>query len=232
MGAPGTRLNADHHNRAVDLLRSRTIREAEPLTREAEAVPCDTNDSLEGMLRQEALTAAIARFTRLPVTRRSAVVSKDVLDHSLQDIALPLGTTVDGVKAHLARGRARLRQLSSLPASAPPSPQVSHGVVRYVELFNRRDWEGLRNLLADDVNLQQAGRPVRTGAVDVGMFFTFYAKYEPVRLVFAILEGRHVIAVFELGSDPTPSYFMGLEWLEGKISFIHDPLCATRHSRR
>lgn len=35
-------------------------------------------------------------------------------------------------------------------------------------------------------------------------------------------EGREVIAVFEAGRHPTPSYFMWLEWHNDKITFIRD----------
>jgi hypothetical protein len=77
-------------------------------------------------------------------------------------------------------------------------------------------------MLADDVRLSQSMRPLRAGAAEVGQFFTFYAKYEPAHLIPAWLEGREVIAVFESGSGSKPSYFMWLEWREGRIAFIRD----------
>ena len=89
-------------------------------------------------------------------------------------------------------------------------------------LFNQRDWEGLRALLAQDVRLKQSSLPVRVGAADVGMFFTIYAKMDRVSLSPAWIEGREVIAVFEDRADPKPSYVMWLEWREGEISFIRD----------
>jgi hypothetical protein len=49
-------------------------------------------------------------------------------------------------------------------------------VSRYVALFNRRDWDGLRAMLADDVRLIQSTYPLRAGAADVGMFFGIYAR--------------------------------------------------------
>ncbi len=45
-------------------------------------------------------------------------------------------------------------------------------VARYVALFNQRDWDGLRALLADDVKLHQSLHPLRVGRADVGLFFT------------------------------------------------------------
>ena len=76
-------------------------------------------------------------------------------------------------------------------------------------------------LLADDVRLHQSTYPVRTGAADVGLFFTIYAKFEGVRLAPAWVEGREVIAVFE-SAGAEPSYFLWLEWRNGRISFIRD----------
>ena len=95
-------------------------------------------------------------------------------------------------------------------------------MARYVALFNQRDWDGLRALLADDVKLHQSTYPLRVGRADVGMFFTIYAKFDGVWLAPAWLEGREVIAVFGDRADPKPSYMMWLEWRDGRISFIRD----------
>jgi RNA polymerase sigma-70 factor (ECF subfamily) len=95
-------------------------------------------------------------------------------------------------------------------------------VARYVALFNQRNWDGLRALLADDVKLVQPTYPPRAGSADVGMFFTIYAKFDGLWLAPAWLEGREVIAVFEDRADPKPSYIMWLEWRDGRISFIRD----------
>jgi hypothetical protein len=105
-----------------------------------------------------------------------------------------------------------------MPAARPASAAVA----RYVALFNQRDWDGLRALLADDVKLHQSLHPLRVGRADVGLFFTLYAKIDGVSLAPAWLEGREVIAVFEDRADPKPSYIMWLEWRGGQISFIHD----------
>jgi hypothetical protein len=43
-----------------------------------------------------------------------------------------------------------------------------------------------------------------------------------VRLAPAWIDGREVIAVWEDSQAAKPSYFMWLEWTDGKISFIRD----------
>jgi RNA polymerase sigma factor (sigma-70 family) len=210
------------HNRALDLLRGRTVRHAEPLDSAPEVADMGNPDPLEMLMRQEAVKTAVSRFADLPVFQRSVVVLKDVLDESLTEIATLLDLSVDAVKAHLARGRARLRQINAqgdpLPDVRPPSAAVS----RYVALFNQRDWDALRSLLADDVKLNQSTHSLRVGRAEVGMFFTIYAQSPEVWLAPAWLEGQEVVAVFENRADSKPSYMMWLEWVDGRIKFIRD----------
>jgi RNA polymerase sigma factor (sigma-70 family) len=210
------------HNRAVDLMRSRAIRDAEPIEAAYEVADPESLDPVEVLMRREAVETAVSRFVQLPTVQRSVVILKDVLDQSLEDIAALLDLTVNAVKAHLARGRARLKAINAeAPAQAqqrPPSPAVA----RYVALFNRRDWDGLRAMLADDVRLIQSSYPLRAGRAEVGMFFSIYAGSPPARVGPARLDGREVIAVWEDPQAVKPSYFMWLEWTDGKISFIRD----------
>jgi len=223
------------HNRALDLLRSRAIRAAEPIEAAHEVADPESPDPVEVLMRREAVETAVSRFVELPTVQRSVVILKDVLDQSLEEIAALLDLTVNAVKAHLARGRARLKAINANAVDAdavdanapgerapraarPPSPAVA----RYVALFNRHDWDALRAMLADDVRLIQSAHPLRAGAADVGMFFGIYARSAPVRLAPAWLEGREVIAVFEDPQAVKPSYLMWLEWTAGRISFIRD----------
>jgi RNA polymerase sigma factor (sigma-70 family) len=210
------------HNRALDLLRSRAIRAAEPIEAADEVADPESPDPMEVLMRREAVETAVSRFVELPTVQRSVVILKDVLDQSLEEIAAMLDLTVNAVKAHLARGRARLKavnaQAAATPAPRPPSPAVA----RYVEVFNRRDWDELRAMLADDVRLVQSTYPLRAGAADVGMFFGIYSRSAPVRLAPAWLDGREVIAVYEDPQATKPSYMMWLEWTDGRISFIRD----------
>ena len=210
------------HNRALDLLRSRAIRAAEPIEAAEAVADPESPDPVEVMMRREAVETAVSRFVELPTVQRSVVILKDVLDQSLEEIAGMLDLTVNAVKAHLARGRTQLKainaQAPAKPAPRPPSPAVA----RYVALFNGRDWEGLRALLADDVRLVQSTYPLRAGAGDVSMFFGIYSREAPVRLAPAWLDGREVIAIYKDPQAMKPSYLMWLEWTDGRISFIRD----------
>jgi RNA polymerase sigma factor (sigma-70 family) len=210
------------HNRALDLLRGRAIRATEPIEAAQELADPEIPDPVEVMMRREAVETAVSRFAELPTVQRSVVILKDVLDQSLEEIAAMLDLTVNAVKAHLARGRARLKTINAqMPPTAAPRPP-SPAVARYVELFNGRDWDGLRAMLADDVRLIQSSHPLRAGAANVGMFFGIYSRGGPVRLVPAWLEGREVIVVYDDLAAVKPSYLMWLEWKDGQISFIRD----------
>jgi len=210
------------HNRALDLLRSRAVRMAEPIDAALDIADPAIPDPVEMLMRQEAVKTAVSRFVELPTLQRSVVILKDVLDEQLIEIAALLGLTVDAVKGHLARGRARLREINAQAGPLADARPASAAVARYVALFNQRDWDSLRALLADDVKLHQSTYPLRVGCADVGMFFTIYDKFDGVWLAPAWLEGREVIAVFKDRADPKPSYMMWLEWRDGQISFIHD----------
>ena len=210
------------HNRALDLMRSRTIRAAEPIEAAFEVADPASPDPVEALMRREAVETAVSRFVELPTVQRSVVILKDVLDQSLEEIAALLDLTVNAVKAHLARGRARLKAINAkAPAETAPRPP-SPAVARYVALFNRRDWEGLRAMLADDVQLIQSSYPLSAGRAEVGRFFSIYARQPPARVRPAWLDGREVIAVWEDSRAAKPSYFMWLEWRDGEISFIRD----------
>jgi RNA polymerase sigma-70 factor (ECF subfamily) len=99
------------HNRALDLLRSRAARMAEPIDAASDVAGSASPDPVEMLMRQEAVKTAVSRFVELSTLQRSVVILKDVLDESLIETLLDL--TVDAVKGHLARGRARLREINA-----------------------------------------------------------------------------------------------------------------------
>jgi RNA polymerase sigma factor (sigma-70 family) len=209
------------HNRALDVVRSRVVRASRPLEAAAETADTATPDPLEALMRRDVVKTAVARFLELPATQRSAVILKDVLDYPLEEIATVLDISSNAVKALLARARARLKEIDQREQPILSSRPASEAAEHYARLFNQRDWDGLRALLAADVTLNQATHPRRAGPSDVGRFFSIYARSEAVRLVPAWLEGHEVLAVFE---DPAviPCYFMRVAWRDGRIAAIQD----------
>ena len=175
------------HNRCIDFLRSRGVRE--DAESGADVRDAEWPDDPPG----PALGRAVEHLVvTLPPMERACVLLKDVLDHSLEEIAALVGTTVGGVKAALHRGRAKLAAASTaqpIPrAIDPPSARDSAVLVQYVERFNRRDWEGLRELVRADARVRVADR--FTGRLGDSPYFDRYAKLaRSWRAVLAEVDG-------------------------------------------
>lgn len=167
--------------------------------------------------------AALARFLSLPVTQRSAVILKDVLGHSLEETAETMGTTVMAVKAALVRGRRRLVPVSVGSQEHREEAEMTSAtraeLDRYSSLFNARDWDGVRALVSDDCRLDLVSKSHRRGK-QVGTYFERYEK-ENVALRVVRLEGRLAFAAYVGGAD-RPSYFVLLEFEEGRVTSIRD----------
>lgn len=207
------------HNQAIDQMRGYERRMRAPL----DAIGSDdgVDDALavdDRLARGEAVHAALGRFVELPSLQRSCVILKDVLEHSIVEIAELLEVSDSAVQAALHRGRARLHQLRD-PA---PDRRVSPAVARYAALFNARDWDALRALLADDVRLDVVLRGKRKGRHEVGIYFTNYAGFEGWRVAPAWLEGREVLAVFRDRDNAQPSYFIEIVVANERVASIRD----------
>jgi RNA polymerase sigma factor (sigma-70 family) len=199
------------HNAAIDFLRGHG-RKLTEMRAELDDVTDDDEAPDPAIVR-----AALARFVELPLVQRSAVILKDVLGHSLEDVAATMDTTVLAVKSALVRGRAKLRDAA---AGAPaPDEHARARLDRYASLFNARDWDGLRALVATECKLDLVAKSQRTGKA-VGMYFGRYEK-EQVRLAVARLEGRLALAAFE-GDGERPSYFILLDWAGDHVAAIRD----------
>src|SRR5437660_5117256 len=92
----------------------------------------------------------------LPTKERACVLVKDVFDYTLEEIADLVGSTVGGVNAALNRGRAKLAALPE-PAKSrrEVSPELSRLLRLYVDRFNTRDWDGLRELVSSDARSEE-----------------------------------------------------------------------------
>jgi RNA polymerase sigma-70 factor, ECF subfamily len=139
------------HNRCIDFLRRRGVRE------EAELLAMEPDHVLPAIPPGPELGRAVERLVlTLPPKERACVLLKDVFDYSLEEIAELVDSTVGGVKAALNRGRSKLAPRPEPPA--PSSVELSQLLHMYVERFNRRDWDGLRELISADARLEVADR--------------------------------------------------------------------------
>ena len=91
---------------------------------------------------------------RLPAAQRSSVVLMDVLGYSLEEIGGIMDISIPALKAALHRGRAHLRALAAEPEDQP-APVLSkperERLAAYVDCFNARDFDAVRDMLADEV---------------------------------------------------------------------------------
>ena len=135
------------------------------------------------------------------------------------------------MKAALHRARARLRALADAPEA--PAPDAWRAAERerlraYADRFNARDFDALRDLLAEDVRLDLANRTRLAGRKDVSVYFSRYAEVSDWRLSPGLAEGRPALLVSDPG-DPTGAigYVVLLDWADGRIAAIRD----FRHAR-
>ena len=212
------------HNKAIDHLRRYEVRHSESLD---DHPPMTVREpSLE---RKELTRLALSRFLELPPMQRSCVILKDALDHSLVEVAELLDVTVGAVKAALHRGRAGLRKTSAVTqletrtgTSALPNREVEL-LSRYVAAFESRDFDAVRQMLADDVRLDLVGRAQRRGADEVSGYFTNYSRLNDWHVTLGTVEGRPAILVHDAAEPAAPPlYFVLIEWTDGQVELIRD----------
>jgi len=210
------------HNAALDFLRSRGRREILFQDADLEAI----DDSTDPVEDRQAVAVGLHRLMALPPAQRSAILLMDVLGYSLEEIASIIDSTVPAVKAALHRGRGSLRRLAELPEDriVPRLAEPLQGLLQaYVERFNARDFDAIRDLLAEEVRLDLVARLQRSGRGEVSGYFSNYASQKDWRLVVGTADGVPAVLVFTADGDPDrPSYFILLQWAAGRLVGIRD----------
>jgi RNA polymerase sigma-70 factor, ECF subfamily len=124
---------------------------------------------------------------------------KDVFDYSLEEIADMVDSTTGGVKSALNRGRTKLaasnprRKISHLP-----DPELTRVTQLYIERFNRRDWDGVRELISADARLDVAD--AFAGKVADAPYFSNWGRWSmPWRLALGEVEGESAVIVLQRG---------------------------------
>jgi len=214
------------HNAALDFLRRRARYNAAHADEDLDMIPALTSPVAE----RETVTASLGTFMRLPVAQRGAVILRDVLGYSVDEVCAIMGGSVPATKGALQRGRVRLRELAAEPDDVrPPELETAERarLMHYVDRFNARDFDSLRDMLAEDVCLEMVNRTRRAGRRDVSAYFGRYAETSPWRCVPGFVDRRPAIIMFD-PQDPSgpPRYFVLLDWENGSIVNIRDFLFA------
>jgi len=222
LGHPEAWLFRIAHNAALDFLRHRARRDAA----RSDEDPAMITDPASVTEDRQAAAASLRTFMRLPVAQRSSVILMDVLGYSLQEIGDVMESSLPAVKAALHRGRTRLRELArepedqKLPVLAERERSL---LLAYVDRFNARDFDTIRDMLADEVRLDVVSRVQRNGRQEVGGYFTRYGGLTDWLLAPGLVEGRPAALVRD-AEQPTasPAYFILLGWTGDRLLTIRD----------
>ena len=210
------------HNRCIDFLRHRRVRDEAEI---AAAVP-EATEPVDPVLGTG--NAVEHLVLTLPPKERACILLKDVFDYSLEEIADLVDSTVGGVKTALNRARTKLAESS--PHAKPTrtvSPELKRVMQLYVERFNRRDWDGVRELISADARLNVAER--FAGKFSEAPYFFNYDRWPwPWKLALGEVDGEPVIVVLRRGADTwTPhsaiQFEVSGEHVERIVDYIHCP---------
>lgn len=214
------------HNTALDFLRRRargpTMQNEKNLDMIAAPDSSDRNHEVAAM--------SLRTFMRLPALQRSAVILKDVLGHSIEEVASITGVSEPAAKSALQRGRVRLREFASEPEDVvlPILSDVMRArLIEYVEGFRTGDFDAVRAILAHDVKLDLVAKLRKQGKGEVGEYFGRYAACEQWAFAPGIVDGRAAMLVYDRYiSLKTPAYFVALGFDGDRVVSIHDFLFA------
>ena len=206
------------HNRCIDFLRSRGVRDEAEAAAAVPELTLPTEPAILGIGH-----AVDHLVLTLPPKERACVLLKDVFDYSLEEIAEMVGSTVGGVKAALNRARTKLA--ASSPERKPSrtaSPELKRVMQLYVERFNRRDWDGVRELISADARLHVAD--AFAGKLAAAPYFSNWGKWSmPWRLAAGEVDGESAVVILQRGVDAwTPYSVVRLSVIHQKIQEIVD----------
>lgn len=216
------------HNAAQDHLRRRQ-RERSRITEADMTTIEDPSGNADARL---AAAAGLRSFMQLSVAQRGAVILVDVLGLSLHETCEVTGATLAATKAALHRGRAQLRMLAAEPEQVA-APRLDaddeRRLRRYVDLFNARDFDAVRALIAEDIQLEVVNRTRLRGKAEVSTYFGNYDRVSDWALSLGFVDGRPAILIRDPRAPDGPGEpdgavrgFMLVEWRDERVVQIRD----------
>ena len=210
------------HNRCIDFLRRRGVRSEAEL---AAALPEATAPKEPVLGTEKAVEHLVLT---LPPKERACILLKDVFDYSLEEIAELVSSTVGGVKSALNRARTKLAESSPhRKTDQSVSPELKRVLQLYVERFNRRDWDGVRELVSADARLNVAERFAGRFS-EAPYFFNYDCWPWAWKLASGNVDGEPVVLVLRRGADtwiPHSAIRLGIKGgsIDRIVDYIHCP---------
>jgi RNA polymerase sigma factor (sigma-70 family) len=213
------------HNAALDFLRKRHRLE---VVQPDDVLHMPTPDA--DAFDHEVVAVSFRTFMQLPVLQRCAIILKDVLGHSVEEIAVIAECSAPAAKSALQRGRARLKELTGNEDDVR-GPLMSDAdrdrLLNFVEMFRSGEFDSVRRMLADDVKLDLVARLKLQGKDNIGQYFARYAQATNWRFAAGGVDGRPVMLVYDVqGTMEVPAHFVLLDWRADRIAGIRDFLFA------
>ncbi|MEE8272154.1 MAG: sigma-70 family RNA polymerase sigma factor [Alphaproteobacteria bacterium] len=210
------------HNKCIDFLRRRRRAPApapDPADRSEvpDGLSIDTGDRVAGALKVAVM--------ELPPMERACLLLKEVFGYSLAEVAEIAGSTEGGVKAALHRGRTKMKKRRPDIDRPAPAMDKERLLRAYVERFNRRDWEAVRDLIRADARLEVIGAAEASGHAFIRS--TYFGNYErlsvPWRMSVGTVDGERVVVCAELIDGTwTPRSAIRMVVTDGAIARIRD----------
>jgi RNA polymerase sigma-70 factor (ECF subfamily) len=206
------------HNRCIDFLRRQRARNA---AETSITTPLLVQPSIPTSI---GIRPAIEHLVvALPPKERACVLLKDVFDYSLEEIAELVDSTTGGVKAALKRGRTKLAAAPRpQPFQRPSNPRLTFVLQLYVERFNRRDWDGVRELIRADARLRVAD--AFAGRLADSPYFGNYERSRiPWTMQVGDVDGEAAIIVLRRSADAwNPSSIVRVRIEGDRVSSVVD----------
>ncbi|MGH9600282.1 MAG: sigma-70 family RNA polymerase sigma factor [Terracidiphilus sp.] len=212
------------HNQCIDFIRRHEVR------RDAETTAMTPDWVMPALPAGRELGRAVEHLVlTLPPMERACVLLKDIFDYSLEEIAEMVDSTVGGVKAALNRGHSKL---AALPETAPrpaeksarskKSTEAAQILRLYVDRFNRRDWDGILELVVADAQLRVADR--FTGKLLESGYFGVYERWKTAwRLVVGEVDGETaIVRLEEEAGGWSPKGVIRFDVDDGRVVQIRD----------
>ncbi|WP_287204990.1 sigma-70 family RNA polymerase sigma factor [Mesorhizobium sp.] len=207
------------HNAVRKEMRKRALRNLMP-QEDLEMV----EDSRSDTASRIAVAASVRSFLALVPSQRAAVVLKDVLGYSLEEICEVTDATLPAVKASLHRGRENLRlRADTPPATIGWADSKNRKLLdAYVDRFNAHDFAAVADMLANDVKLSLVGNSEMEGATAVKTYLGNYSRQSDWRVHSGFVDLQPAVLFYSRTSTERPTHFALINWHSGNVINIRD----------